>query len=102
MPYGQHALSQADVISFGSVVAACRTPDLWRVAASACHQMRAVQVRTDVVACSAALSALGNAAKWRQAAEVCANSEAMQEQDLPYNAAVWAFAQGERRAQQLS
>ncbi|OLP87380.1 Pentatricopeptide repeat-containing protein, chloroplastic [Symbiodinium microadriaticum] len=93
---------EADVLSFGSVVAACRTPDLWRVAASACHQMRAVQVRPDVVACSAALSALGNAAKWRQAAEVCANSEAMQEQDLPYNAAVWAFAQGERRAQQLS
>ncbi|CAE7682730.1 EMB2654 [Symbiodinium sp. CCMP2456] len=93
---------EADVLSFGSVVAGCRTPDLWHVAATTCHQMRAVQVRTDVVACSAALSALGNAAKWRQAAQVCANSEAMQEQDLPYNAAVWAFAQGERRAQQLS
>eukprot|EP00439_Symbiodinium_sp_Y106_P046711 s1768_g5.t5 len=92
---------EADVLSFGSVVAACRTPDLWQVATSTCHQMRAAQVQADVVACSASLSALGNAAKWRQASQLCANSEAMQEEDLPYNAAVWAFAQGERRARQL-
>ncbi|CAE7604436.1 unnamed protein product [Symbiodinium sp. CCMP2592] len=93
---------EADVFSFGSVVAACRTPDLWQVATGTCQEMRAAQVQTDVVACSAALSALGNAAKWRQAAQLCANSEAMQEEDLPYNAAVWAFAQGERRTRQQS
>ncbi|CAE7556044.1 unnamed protein product [Symbiodinium natans] len=85
---------KVDVLSFGSVVAACRTPDRWQVATSVCSEMRAVQVQTDLLTYSAALSALGNAGKWKQAALFQDQGGTME--DLSCNALAWAFAQGER------